>query len=176
LGAPDGQLRRSIGNIGGLLDAADEVAGDLERLVAPLVAFRDDDDEWSPTVSEIWPEAFVTDTVVLLRSVRITPVLRGHSLGAWTSAQGIQLFDQSSTMVATEAAPLEWRDAIPGCDPNQSELTPQQSALWQAEQDRLAKHWHDHLGLVPLSDEPNILAWHTTYRNEAFEQTLQLWG
>ncbi|MGW6279600.1 hypothetical protein [Kribbella sp. NPDC055071] len=105
LGAPDGQLRRSIRDIGGLLDAADEVAGDLERLVAPLVAFRDDDDEWSPTVSEIWPEAFVTDTVVLLRSVRITPVLRGHSLGAWTSAQGIQLFDQSSTIVATEAAP-----------------------------------------------------------------------
>ena len=44
------------------------------------------------------------------------------------------LFDQGSTLVATLAAPLDTRDAIPGYTENVcGKLTPQQSALWNTE-------------------------------------------
>jgi len=35
--------------------------------------------------------------------------------------------------------------------------TPEQSDLWSAGQDRLADHWHTHLGPMPLPDEHHVL-------------------
>ncbi|GAA1560424.1 hypothetical protein GCM10009741_77020 [Kribbella lupini] len=158
-----------------LLEAADDAAGDLEELVGPLVARPDDDDDlWSAGVIDAWPEADMTNAVILLRSVNVTPVMRGHLLGAWVAAQAVNLFDQGSTLVATKAAPLDRRDAIAGLDYN-GELTPEHAALWSAEQDRLANHWQTHLGLRPMSDVLSILTWHTSYRNDTIERTLGLW-
>jgi hypothetical protein len=159
-----------------LWDAADELAGDLESLVGPLVADREDDsDMWGRDVTVAWPDAILTNAVLLLRSARVTPVLRGHLLGAWAAAQSIQLFDHSMSMVATKAAPLERRDAVRGLDPEHRELTLEQTELWNAEQERLTRHWHTHLGLVPLPDTPSVLTWHTAYKNPAIDRTLALW-
>lgn len=174
-GSPAGN-RRVIETGFDLWDAADELAGDLEALVGPLVADRDDDsDLWGSSVADAWPDAIMTNAVLLLQSVRVTPVMRGHLLGAWAAAQSIQLFDHSMSMVATKAAPLEHRDAIRGLDPDRGGLTAEQTDLWHAEQDRLARHWHTHLGLVPLPDTPSVLTWHTAYKNEAIDRTLALW-
>jgi hypothetical protein len=174
LGAAAGQ--RFISDGLDLLEAADDAAGDLEELVGPLVAGSDDDNDlWNAGVVDAWPEAFATNAVILLRSVNVTPVMRGHLLGAWAAAQAVNLFDQGSTLVATKAAPLEYRDAVTGINYD-DELTPEHSAMWSAEQDRLAKHWQTHLGLRPMPDTPSVLTWHTAYKNEAIERTLRLWA
>jgi hypothetical protein len=169
--------RRSIQDGHDLLLAADDAASDLEQLVGPLIAGRDDPDEmWSDGVLGAWPDVFMTSAVILLRGVSITPVMRGHLLGAWTAAQSIQIFDHGGSLVVTKAAPLARRDAIPNLDPEQLELTPQQSALWRAEQDRLAQHWQTHLGLAPLPDDSRVMTWHTSYKNEAIANVLGLWA
>jgi hypothetical protein len=173
--SPTAGSRRAIRDARGLLDAADEVAGDLEELVAPLVVGAADDD-WSPAVIEVWPDAIGVSSVLLLRTARTTPVLRGHLLGAWAAAQSIELFDDGSTLVATKAAPLARQDAVPDLDPDQHELTSAQTTLWEGAQVRITRHWRTHLGLTPLPDNPSILTWHTMYRNDTFEETRALWG
>jgi hypothetical protein len=157
--------------------AADAEAGDLEKLVAPLVADPDNEGGlWSDDVLAAYPEAEMAQAVILLRSVNITPVMRGHRLGAWTAAQSVALFDQGSTLVATLAAPLAKRDAIPGYTADESgNLTPQQSALWNTEQARLAEHWHAQLGLTPLPQDPTTLVWYTGYTNQNIQAVLALW-
>lgn len=156
--------------------AADAEAGDLEQLVGPLIASDgDDDDLWCNGILEAWP-GVSTDAVILLRAVNITPVMRGHRLGAWTAAQSIALFDQGSCLVATQAAPLHKRDAVPGLSDDAKELTTEESALWRAEQARLAEQWRTQLGLVPLVNDPTILTWHTSCTNETIKRTLSLWS
>ncbi|GAA1706944.1 hypothetical protein GCM10009745_63510 [Kribbella yunnanensis] len=176
LDVPVGRDREVLSDGRDLWMAADAIAEDLGRLATPLAASGDEDfDGWSSAVHEAWPNAFGTDAVILLRSARVTPVLRGHLLGAWACAQAVDLFDHGSTLVAAEAAPLQWRDAHSGIHPDQLSLSPDDSKVWQAEQTRLAKHLHKHLGLAPLPGHPSILTWHTTYRNDAFTSTLDLW-
>jgi hypothetical protein len=102
--------------------------------------------------------------------------MRGHRLGAWTAAQSIALFDQGNCLVATQAALLDKRDAVPGFSDHARDLTGQESALWRTEQDRLAEQWRTQLGLVPLVHDPTILTWHTGFRNEAIKRTLSLWS
>jgi len=168
--------RRTISSGFDLYDAADEVGGDLERLVGALVVQAEDDEEemWRAAVLEAWPNAEI-ETVLLLRSARVTPVMRGHQLGSWALARGIELFDEAATLVAAEAAPIHWADAIRDIEPGQHELNPEQWVLWNAERERLAKHWEDQLGLIPTGDRPGILTWHTMYRNDAYEKLLELW-
>jgi hypothetical protein len=159
-----------------LWQAADTEAGDLEQLVGPLIAGDgDDDDLWCNEIFEAWP-GVLTDAAILLRAVNITPVMRGHRLGAWTAAQSIALFDQGSSLVATHAAPLHQRDAVPGLSDDAKELTTEQSALWRAEQARLAEQWRTQLGLVPLARDPTILTWHTNCANETIKRTLNQWS
>jgi len=52
----------------------------------------------------------------------------------------------------------------------------EESALWAAEQDRLAKQWRTQLGLVPLSSDPTVLTWHASYVNQSIKQSLARWG
>lgn len=156
--------------------AATGESSDLETLVAPLVSTQDDG-LWSEDVNEQWSEAeIMTGTVHLLRSVHVTPAVRGHRLGAWAAAQSIALFDQGRTLVATYAAPFDKRDAIPGYVPSDGPLTPDQWAAWNAEQRRLARHWATTLGLRPLASNPNVLTWHSTIINEALQDTLRQWS
>ena len=106
--------REVISNGHDLFEAADVEAGDLANLVGQLVAAHDDEDElWCQEITDTFPGSLITDVVVLLRSVNITPVIRGHGLGAWAAAQSIALFASSNSLV-TQAAPLERRDAVPG--------------------------------------------------------------
>lgn len=156
--------------------AADAAAGDLEHLVAPLVSHADDDDRWSAEIEDRWSDAEMASTVILLRSVSITPVLRGYGLGAWAAAQGIALFDQSQSLVATLAAPLSREDAVPSLDGDSRELTPQEQMLWNNEQRRLALHWEVTLGLTPLASDPNVLVWYTAFVNPAIQETLAVWA
>lgn len=174
--SPSGS-RRSIRSGFDLWDAADEVAGDLEKLVGPLAALREDSEDGllSSAVCAAWPDAIITSAVMLLRSARVTPVMRGHLLAAWAAAQAIELFDDGEILVAAHAAPLERRDAVQGLTPGRVELTPAELEMWNAEQERLARHWHTSLGLVPLAENRDVLTWHTAYRNPAIDQTRQLW-
>jgi len=88
---------------------------DLANLVGALFAADDNDDElWRQEITDAFPGSLMTDVVILLRSVNITPVMRGHGLGARAAAQSIALFASSNSLVATQAAPLERRDAVPG--------------------------------------------------------------
>jgi len=65
-----------------LLDAADAEAGDLEHLVGAVVSVSDDDQIWSEEILDRWPEATEAALAILVRTVHITPVMRGHRLGA----------------------------------------------------------------------------------------------
>lgn len=159
-----------------LFDAADSDAADLGELVAPLVNLFDEEVMWSDDVVDVLGEEVEsTDLAIFLRSVRITPILRGHGLGAWAAAQAVALFDHGRSVVATLAAPLSRRDGIPGFTDDHQDLTPAEEATWLAAQNRLARYWSDRLGLVPLEEEPSILVWHSQYRNEALEASLALW-
>ena len=153
-----------------LFEAADAEAGDLSNLVAPLIA-AEGDELWSQEIMETFPGAFHTNEVILLRSVNITPAMRGHHLGAWTAAQSIALFASGGSLIVTKAAPLERRDAVPGLEESRR-LTAEESALWAAEQVRLVEQWRTQLGLVPLSSDPTILAWHTSSANVSIRKTL----
>jgi len=89
-----------------LLDAADAESGDLEHLVGALVSVRDDQ-IWSEEILNWWPDATEAAVAILVRTVHITPVMRGHRLGAWAAAQSIGHFDQDRSLVALSAAPIE---------------------------------------------------------------------
>lgn len=156
--------------------AADALSGDLDELVAPLVDLRGDDGAWSKPLVERCPEVDVSDTIILLRSVRITPVMRGHLLGAWAAAQSIAMFDRGLSLVATLAAPLTRKDAVPGLQDDGRDLTDAESALWKVEQGRLARHWKKHLGLVSLPRKPEVLVWHSGYQNLDLSRTLEVWS
>lgn len=156
--------------------SADAAAGDLEHLVAPLVSQADDDERWSAEIEDKWPDAEMASAVILLRSVSITPVLRGYGLGAWAAAQSIALFDQSQSLVATLAAPLSREDAVPGLGDDSRELTPEEQMLWNNEQRRLAHYWEATLGLTPLTSDPNVLVWYTAFVNPTIEETLATWA
>lgn len=148
-----------------LWQSADDQAGDLDALVAPVVDLNGG--LWNDSVIDQWgDEAEMTDTAILLRAVHITPVMRGHGLGAWAAAHAITLFDSSRSLVITKAAPLSRQDAIPGLDDDdRADLTSEQQALWDAEQNRLARHWRNTLGFKPLPEDPTILTWCSAYQN-----------
>jgi hypothetical protein len=179
-GLADAAGRMTIQDGSDLAEAADDAAGDLINLVSPLMADPDDEDGlWGDGVLAAYPDANMAQAVILLRSVNITPVLRGHHLGAWAAAQSVALFDQGSSLVATQAAPFEERDAIPGYgqDGNRHRrLSPEESALWKAEQARLAEQWRTQLGLTPLPDEPETLFWYSGHRNEGIKNALAHWA
>lgn len=169
--------RMLIRNGRDLLNAADALYGDLEAVVGPLVALDGTGDElWCDDVCDQWPEALITTSVILLRTVNVTPTLWGHRLGAWAAAQSAALFDDASSLVATKAAPLHRRDAIPDIDDDDRELTPAEQEVWAAEQRRLANHWRTHLGMTPLPDDPSILTWHTSCINTAIKSTISQWA
>jgi hypothetical protein len=172
-GLADAEGRATIDRGRALYEAADAAAGDLGNLVESLVASDDDDEDfWSDHVLAAFEEANTAQAVILLRAVDITPVMRGHGLGAWAAAHSVALFDQGNSLVATYAAPLTARDAIPGNLENEK-LTEVESALWAAEQQRLAAYWRTALGLTPHPNDPNVLFWFSAYRNEAMADTLR---
>lgn len=163
-----------------LWDACDALSGDLESLASPLVSRNGSGQFWSDEVLARWPEADLATRAVLLQSVQITPVLRGHLLGAWAAATSVAMFDNGQALVATMAAPLSLQDAIADLtSPTRTypgeELTQEQQQLWSASQRRLARHWSNHLGLSPLKGEPSVLTWCTFYSNPAILQTLHRW-
>lgn len=157
-----------------LWEAADAHASDLEQLVAPLIDPSHVGDLWGEEIFDHLLGADMTGTVILLRAVNITPVMRGHGLGAWAAAQSVALFDPGDTLVATLAAPLSIQDAVPA-HRDHEDLTAQESTLWQTEQDRLAQHWEAKLGLTPLASNPYVLVWHTSARNDPIQETLASW-
>jgi len=79
-------------------------------------------------------------------------------------------------LVATKAAPLSRRDAIPGLADDGRDLTGEESTQWTAGQNRLAWYWRIQLGLEPLPNDPTILTWHTSHTNAAIENVLLLWA
>ena len=169
--------RAQIRDGGDLMQAADEAASDLETLVEPLIARGDEGETWSADLVDQWPDVeALLSAVILLRSVRVTPVLRGHGLGAWAAARGIALFDQGSSLVATYAAPLDRGDGVSGYTDRHGDLTAEEDRQWRAEQERLAAHWARTLGLVPLRSDPHVLAWHSAYTNDAITSTLRWWA
>lgn len=159
-----------------LLDAADAEAGDLEHLVGAVVSVSDDDQIWSEEILERWPEATEAAIAILVRTVHITPVMRGHRLGAWAAAQSIAHFEQNRSLVALSAAPIEGRDVRLMRVDDDAEFTEWETAKWQSEQRRLADHWQSHLGLTPLATNPNVLVWCSAFENPAIEGTLRLWS
>ena len=156
--------------------SADADSSDLNELVAPIVDLDGTTTMWSKAVLDQFEDAEGADLAILLRSVRITPILRGHLLGAWAAAQAIALFDHGRSLVATLAAPLARQDGVPGFVDNHQKFTDAEQVQWNAEQARLARHWAKHLGLTPLATDPNILVWHSAILNEALDSTLALWS
>ena len=166
--------REAIGGPADLWEAADAATSDLETLVEPLVDLRAG--TWSKDVVKACPDVDSAFAVILLRSVRVTPVLRGFGLGAWAAARAVGLFDQGFSLVATYAAPLERADAIAGYVDQGEDLTPGEERKWQAEQERLAAHWERTLGLVPLTSERNVLVWHSAEANDEILEALRAWA
>ncbi len=168
--------RAVITNASQLWDAADADAGDLEALVGSLVTGHEPGELWQPDVLRLWPEAIVTDALIMLRGVNVTPILRGHRLGAWTAAQSVAIFDHGQSLVALKAAPLALRDVLSEAVAHERHLTDHESKLWRAEQVRLAQQWHAQLGMQPLASDSTVLTWHTSYINLAIKETLRHWA
>lgn len=166
--------REYISGPASLAYAADELASDLIRLVEPLVA-DDDEDLWVDEIIDRWPEVEYADAAILLRSVTISPIARGHNLGAWAAAQSIALFAHPNTLIATMAAPLTPQDVLPEMTDPHARMNPEQRARWGAMQKRLANHWATQLGLTPLTTHPDILVGSTAYLNEALTRTLGIY-
>jgi hypothetical protein len=165
--------RHTISDGHDLFYALDSLSHDLMEIATPLSG---GDLLFSEEVEDALPDGIITESILILRAVDVTPVLRGHHLGAWAAAVCVTTLATNSTLIATYAAPLSQRDAVPGYDPDvDPELTPEQSALWHAEQARLAAHWQTTLGLTPLASEPNVLVAHTSLINEALETSLAAW-
>lgn len=159
-----------------LLEAADAEAGDLEMLVSPLVAAEESSNElWCQEVIDQVSDASFTDVVILLRAVAVTPTARGWGLGAWAAAQSVALFDSGNSMVATLASPISRRDVFPLSGALDRDMTPAELTSWDAEQERLRRHWRTELGLTPLSADPNVLYGHTSRINEPMERSLARW-
>lgn len=159
-----------------LLEAADAAAHDLLDVVAAITDLSDDAPFWcTPELAEVLPGSEGAGAVLILQSVWVTPVLRGNALGAWAGAQGVAILSDLNTVVALKAAPLERRDAVPGEQPAfPPELTPEQSAHWHAEQDRLADHWRTRLGFEPLPSDPTVLVHNTDFVNQKLLNVLAL--
>jgi hypothetical protein len=164
--------------------SADELSQEAARLVGALLRWDGpneaaddlafDDVGLSDEVRDLTD--LMTQEVLLLNSVHITPVLRGHLLGAWGAAQTIASLTGINCLIATEAAPLDKRDAAPDFDDSQTELSETQQRQWHAEQERLAGHWAVHLGLSPLPSQTHVLVGHKGMVNAALEETLALWS
>ncbi len=171
--------RRAINSAEDLWMSADDHSQELSRLVEPLTHGPSADGEgglFCPELSEVLEEADTANSVLLLRSVNVTPVMRGHRLGAWAAATCVSVFDTGAMVVATEAAPLSKRDAIPEYDREErADLTPEQSERWKAGQDWLVRHWTTGLGLTPLPWDPSVLVCQTTRNNAAMRDVLAEW-
>jgi len=93
----------------------------------------------------------------VLLGARITPVLRGHHLGAWAAAQSVNLFDQQRSMVVGLSSPIAARDVLTeAVDDEDRELTELESARWRSHERWLAGYGQAHLGLATLG-YPNVL-------------------
>lgn len=167
--------REYLHNGDSLFYSADAESNDLNELVAPIVDLEDPTMMWSEEVLSEFEDAEDADLAILLRSVRITPVMRGHHLGAWAAAQAIAMFDHGRSLVATMAAPLARQDGVSGFIDDHQDFTDDEQTLWNLEQTRLAAHWAKHLGLTALASHPNVLVWHSAQQNEALDKTLALW-
>jgi len=167
--------RKYLGSGQALFNAADAQANDLNELVGPIVSLDDPDTMWSQATLNAFGDADGADLAILLRSVRISPIVRGHHLGAWAAAQSVALFDHGRTLVATMAAPLARQDGVPGFADHHQGFTESEQALWDAEQKRLAGHWATYLGFTPLESDRNILVWYSGYTNDALDAALGLW-
>ncbi len=158
-----------------LRGAADAAAEDLIDLVDQLVSHGEDRGvvfEAAPVVAN----AESCRSMLLLRGVRITPVMWGHGLGAWGAAQSIALLDDASTLVAPKAAPLLRRDAAAELSDADGELTPSQSRRWKSEHRRLARHWQTQLGLQPMPSHPSVLTWPIMRINDTIDSTLRAYA
>jgi len=142
-----------------LLDAVDAESGDLEHLVGAVVSVSDDDQIWSEEILDRWPEATEAAVAILVRTVHITPVMRGHRLGAWAAAQSIAHFDQTGPWWLFRPPPLRGVTSGSCALTDDAEFTERETAKWRSEQRRLADHWQSHLGLTPLATNPNVLVW-----------------
>lgn len=167
--------RECLGSGQALFYAADAQANDLNELLGPIVSLDDPDTMWSQATLDAFGDADGADLAILLRSVRISPIVRGHHLGAWAAAQSIALFDHGRSLVATMAAPLARQDGVPGFADHHQGFTESEQALWDAEQKRLAGHWATYLGFMSLEGDRNILVWYSGYANDALDAALGLW-
>ncbi|MBO3084095.1 hypothetical protein [Cellulomonas fengjieae] len=148
--------------------AADDAADDLIDTVAPIVGA---DEMFSDEICELFPDAAVSDALLILRTVRVAPVVRGNGIGAWAVARAVSALVGGATLVAAKAAPVSRRDAIPGIA-HRNDLDEVEQRLWNAEQARLAEHWTRVLGFERLPSTPTLLVWHSVLTNRQLRRAL----
>ena len=119
----------------------------------------------------MYPDADLADTLLVILSATVTPVLRGNRLSSWTAAQAIATLQLRDCLEALHAAPLALPDAAVLMTEDR-DLNDDEMARWQTEQDRLAAQRHQGLGVRALPSNPAVLVWHGGYVNEAFTQAL----
>ena len=59
----------------------------------------------------MYPDADLADTLLVILSATVTPVLRGNRLSSWTAAQAIATLQLRDCLEALHAAPLALPDA-----------------------------------------------------------------
>jgi hypothetical protein len=137
-----------------LFEAADAIAQDLCDVVAPIVGDHQllINDCYSLTGQEWF------DRLLVLRAIELLPQLRGHGVGAWASARSVRLLaSDSATLLLTKAAPLHREPFLRDDADPQREFTTAEESAWQRAQLRIAAHWQQNLGLIPLPHNPAIL-------------------
>jgi len=151
----------AVGSYGdAIYDAGDALAQDLADILGPLTGGAGDD----PFVEEVMDatEAGWYDSLVLLRTIGIHELFRGQGIGAWAAARGIvQLAPSDTSLVALKASPLnrtKFLKSIGVADPDSHrDLTPAETAAWDAACARIGANWQQGLGLVALTDHPGVI-------------------
>jgi len=135
--------------------ALEGLAGDLEPIASAI--FGDSDETWSSELVETM-DLVLASNFLIMRSVRVAPVLWGHRIGGWIAARGITVLARDGLhVIAMLSAPLEPKDA--GINPalGRTELDSQEIALWRQRQSALRELWCTSLGVVPMREHPNVL-------------------
>jgi hypothetical protein len=156
-----------------LFAAADSISQTLHDVVAPLVG---DAEVLSDECYTLTGNDFL-DRLLVLEEIEIVPQLRGYGIGAWAAARTIKtLARDECTLLVAKAAPLRASEFRTG--PNRDEdrdLTSTENAAWDNAQVKIATHWRNHLGLVPLSSDARILVGTTGSAGVALQSTLAAW-
>jgi hypothetical protein len=79
-------------------------------------------------------------------------------------------------LILTKAAPLHRQPFLRDDADSHREFTPAEAHAWQRAQQKIAAHWQQQLGLVPLPDNPTILIGTVDTAPESLQAAADSWA